>query len=913
MKRRLQRQPARPIWLSRPTLIASAIVCALGSPAWAGDYFDPDFLSALGGGKNVDLSVFAEPGGVVEGNYPVSIYMNDTLVGEHTVHFEKNAHGRVEPLLTPEFLDELGVNVPQVDDLKNLPADTPITDLSALIPQASTKLNMTQLRLDISVPQIAMKPNFVNWSDPSLWEDGITALVSNYSLSAGQTKNTQSHGPSSRNTNLYTNLRSRLTLGAWRLHSSYSYSYSDNNHGDSQSTQRFDNTYLSRIIVPLRATLTAGETYSGGDIFDSVPFRGVRLQSNDEMLPDQLRGFAPAITGIANSNARITVRQNGHITYETYVAPGPFSINDLTPSGLAGDYEVTITEADGAERQFVVPYSSLPMMLRPGGWNYDVVAGRYDGGYTQGSKQDPFTLLSGAYGLPQNITLYSGALISSDYRSFVLGSGISLGQIGALSADITTSDANFEQGEKKTGQSYRIRYSKSMLTTGTTVDLTALRYASEHYYSFSEFNSQGYRLRDDVNPWILERRRSSFQTSITQSMGDWGTLNLRASRDDYWHSDKTRTNLSAGYNNNFNQITYGVYYNIDQTKGGNNSWPENRQVSFNLSVPFTVFSQDPMNNSTMYSTASITHDNHGRTQNNVGVSGSLPGNAWSYSLSQGWGNQGQESNSNANLGYQGSKGNINTGYSYSSHTQTANVNLNGGLLVHRGGVALARTMGDAVAIVHAPGAEGVSLSSGNGVTDRWGYAVAPYLSNFKRNNIGLNPTTLPDGVDITQSNVNVYPTPGAVVKVKFATRIGHQVLMNLTTSQGIVPFGAIATLVNTDNDDGAPQETLSSIVGDAGQVYLTGLPETGTLTVKWGNQPDQQCVADFDLSHLKGQASTGLAQATVPCRSSGSTTAGQTAPDKPAQPAVTSTVLTAPVLTPASAEASAPKTRWLLK
>lgn len=846
----------------------AAGVLGMITHSWAADYFDPSFLDGFGGGdssKHVDLSLFSEQGGVAEGKYLVMVYMNGNAAGSYDLAFKKNSHGKIVPQLTPAFLGKLGVKVDQLADMKALPPEQPIDDLSALIPDAFTKLNLNQLRLDISVPQIAMQPNYANWQDPSLWEDGITALVSNYNISAGRTKNSSNYGVAPSDTNVYTSLYSRFSFGAWRLHNTYSYNYSDNSGGN-QSRQSFNNTYLSRIVVPLRATLTMGEIYSGGDVLDGVQLRGVRLKSDDQMLPSQLRGFAPAITGIASSNARVTVRQNGHVTYETYVAPGPFSINDINQNGLSGDYDVTVTEADGTERQFIVPYSSLPMMLRPGGWNYDLASGHYDGGYTDGSKKAPFMMASGAYGFPQNYTLYGGTLLSKDYQSFVIGAGVSLGQIGAVSTDITTSSAHFQDSTKQQGQSYRLRYSKSMLSTGTTVDLTALRYASENYYSFSEFNSQGYRLNDGVNPWILERRRSSFQTSLSQDLEEWGTLNLRATRDDYWNSDKTRTSLSAGYSNSYKLVSYGVNYNIDQIKSDrNNSWPENRQISFNVSVPFNFFNHDVMNTTTMYTSSSITHDNQGRTQNNIGVSGAFPDNDISYSLSQGWGNQGQESNSNASLNYQGSKGNINTGYSYSSSTQTANVNLNGGVVVHSGGVTLARTLSDAVALVHTPGAEGVSLNNGHAVTDRWGYAISPYLNNFQRNNIGIDPTTLPEGVDITQSNVNVYPTPGSVVRVKFATRIGLQVLLSLTTQEGVVPFGAIATLVNTKDETDTP-ETVSSIVGDMGQVYLTGLPETGSLTVKWGSKPNQQCVANFDLTHLKDQKNKGLAQAHAQCR-----------------------------------------------
>ncbi len=896
----------------RYSAIAGSIWLAC-SPAWAADYFDPSFLGAAG--ENVDLSVFAQAGGVAEGEYTASVFINQQSATQATLLFTKNAQGRIVPQLTPAFLSELGVNVDGLPAFKGLPADEPVTDLAELIPQSSVRFDLSKLRLDVSIPQVAMKPHYRGVVDPSLWDDGVPALLSNYNISAGQTKNTPNHGDNSRNTNLYANLRSGLNVGPWRLRSTYSHSYSDYSRGSSQTQRRFDNTYLSRDIRALRSVLTMGESSTGYEVFDGFPFRGAQLQSSEEMLPDQLRGFSPNISGIANSNARVTVRQNGNIIYETYVAPGPFNINDLNQSGMSGDYDVTVTEADGSERQFIVPYSSLPMMLRPGGWKYELTGGRYDGNTTHGSREENFVLGTGAYGFPHNFTLYGGVLGAKDYQSFSAGAGVSLGYIGALSTDITSSAAKFNDTGTKHGQSYRIRYSKSMLSTGTSVDLTALRYSTEHYYNFSEFNSQGYRLNDGVNPWTMERRRNSFQTQLRQDFGRWGSLSLRGNRDTYWGSSKTLTGMSVGYSNDIKQITYNINYNIDRMKGQYGDWPENRQISLSINVPFRIFSAnpDPLYNST-YLTSSISHDNHGKTQNSVGLSGSVWDNKVSYGLSQNWGNQGQVSQSNLNVGYQGDKGSINTGYSYSGESQTLNLNASGGFLVHSGGITLARSMGDSVAIIHAPGASGVKVSGGNAETDRWGYAINPYLSNYKQNNIGLDPTTLPDGVDIAQANVNVYPTKGAVVKVKFATRIGHQVLLNLSLKGGVVPFGAIATLITPATDDDTEPtgatDTISSIVGDAGQVYLTGLPESGQLTVKWGKDPDQQCLASFNLSHLLEEGKgRGLAQADATCLRSGE--AAVPTPANTQKPAITKTATVSDTTLKPSVTSATPRPRWL--
>lgn len=148
------------------------------------------------------------------------------------------------------------------------------------------------------------------------------------------------------------------------------------------------------------------------------------------------------------------------------------------------------------------------------------------------------------------------------------------------------------------------------------------------------------------------------------------------------------------------------------------------------------------------------------------------------------------------------------------------------------------------------------------MTDWRGYAVSPYLLDYNKNSIGLDPSTLPMDVDLVQSNVNVYPTKGAVVKASFTTRIGYQVLMTLKQETKYVPFGAIATLVS---DDGA--ETINSIVGDSGQVYLTGLPENGKLLVKWGEDAAQQCQVNFDLRNLTMSADMPIRQVSYRCMS----------------------------------------------
>ncbi|WP_162872393.1 fimbria/pilus outer membrane usher protein, partial [Klebsiella pneumoniae] len=69
------------------------------------------------------------------------------------------------------------------------------------------------------------------------------------------------------------------------------------------------------------------------------------------MYPDSLQGYAPTVRGIARTAAKLTIRQNGYVIYQSYVSPGAFSITDLNPTSSSGDLEVTVDEKDGSQQR----------------------------------------------------------------------------------------------------------------------------------------------------------------------------------------------------------------------------------------------------------------------------------------------------------------------------------------------------------------------------------------------------------------------------------------------------------------------------------------------------------------------------------------------------------------------------------
>lgn len=818
-----------PFRLSLLTCLISGMIFA--PSVLARDYFNPNAIDLRNGGNVADLSDFSEAGGQAPGIYHVNIYVNGEHADTDDINFVRE-DGKLRPQLTLAQLRKWGVQVALFPALLGQKDDAVIVQPGKYIPQADTSLNFSQQRLDISIPQAAMGNQPRDYVDPSLWDQGVPALLLNYTYSGSQTDYKRQGGSDQSH---FLNLRSGANIGPWRLRNYSTWSNTSNAGSKWDSV----NSYLQRDIQSLRAQLTIGDSNTPTDVFDSVQFRGVQLTTDDNQLPDSLRGFAPVIRGIAQSNAQVTVRQNGTIIYQSYVPPGAFAINDLYPTGSQGNLDVTIREADGREQRYTQPYSSLPIMQRQGQLKYGVVAGKYRSNVA-GSREMDFGQLSMSYGMPANATVYGGLIGAGDYQSVAVGVGYGFGDWGSVSTDITHSITKMDDNSEERGQSWRIQYAKDIAETGTNFMLAGYRYSTKGFYDFQEANE---RVPNGQQESIgYGHKRSRTQLNVTQTLGDYGNVYLTGYDQRYWGQNGSERNLAAGYTVNLWNITWGINYTWTRPvdKG-----PDNQQVAFSLQIPLGKW----LPNANAY--YSVTTDKQHKTVHQAGISGTaLEGSNLNYSISQGYTSQGQGSSGYATADYKGNWGEVTGGYNYTSDTRQFNYGLAGGIVVHPYGVSLSQPLADTIALVKAPGAAGTRVENHSGVKTDWrGYAVVPYVSAYKRNRVALDTQTLAEDVDVDMKTQTVVPTQGAVVVADFKTRVGSRVLMTLLFAGKPLPFGALVTL-NGDSKSG------TGIVGDNGQVYLSGVPEKGTLMAKWGNGNDHTCNANFVLPTQKaGEAS----------------------------------------------------------
>ncbi|HEB4872600.1 TPA: fimbrial biogenesis usher protein [Kluyvera ascorbata F0526] len=856
----LQARRIRLTQLSVVTLLASPVFLAQAEL-----YFNPRFL-ADDPSAVADLSSFEKGQELPPGIYRVDIYLNDGFMTSRDVTFSagEDGHGLM-PCLTRGQLANMGLNTASIKGMDALEPDACVP-FTAMIKEATVRLDVGLQRLYLTIPQAFMGNQARGYISPELWDNGITAGLLNYNFTGNNVQNRV--GGSSQYA--YLNLQSGLNVGAWRLRDNSTWSYSSGS--SSENKWQHVNTWLERDITPFRSRLTLGDSYTNGDVFDGINFRGAQLASDDNMLPDSQKGFAPVIHGIARGTAQVSIKQNGYEIYHSTVPPGPFTINDLYAAGNGGDLQVAIKEADGSVQSFTVPYSSVPVLQREGHTRYALTAGKYRSG--NDLQEDPtFFQSTLMHGLPAGWTLYGGTQLADRYRAFNLGVGKNMGELGALSVDITQANATLPDDSQQQGQSVRFLYNKSLSDLGTNIQLVGYRYSTQGYYGFADTTYQrmsGHSVVTEDGPVYVKpkftdyynlaySKRGKVQVSVTQQLGRTATLYLSGSRQSYWGTDNTDEQFQAGLNTAVNDINWTLSYSLTK-----NAWQDGRDqmLAVNVNIPFSHWLRSDSQSVWRHASASysMSDDLNGRTSNLAGLYGTLlDDNNLSYSVQTGYASGGEGSSGGtgyAALNYRGGYGNANVGYSHSDGMKQLYYGMSGGVLAHANGVTLSQPLNDTVVLVSAPGAEGTRVENQTGVRTDWrGYAVLPYATEYRENRVALDTNSLADNVDLDDAVVNVVPTHGAIVRAQFKPRVGMKLLMTLTHNGKMVPFGAMVTSTDSQN---------SSIVADNGLVYLSGMPLVGKVKAVWGEGDDARCVADYRIPN-ESQEQT-LIQLSAVCR-----------------------------------------------
>lgn len=801
----------------------------------ADDYFLPEFIEMRGNtDRNIDISRFSKPDGQLPGIYYVNVFFNGNFTESLNLSFI-STENKLVPVISRADYIKWGVNPSANPAWMQLEDSAEIKDISILLPKSKVDFQFDTMQLNISIPQEFIKHIPQGAVDPELWDDGLNMLFLNYNVTGAN-----NHSDDYSGNNIYMNLRSGINIGPWRVRN-----YSTYNKNETSRQWNSIGTSLERDVKSLKSRLSIGEGYTQAGVFDSISFTGAMVYSDDSMLPESVRGFAPVVRGIAQSNAQVTIRQGGNIIWQSYVPPGPFVVDDLYPTSASGDLEIMIREADGSVRQFIQPFSALPVMLREGQYKYSLSAGKYQP--ENNRYKDPvFFQGTLSYGLHGGTTVYGGTQVAPEYWAGVLGIGRGFGEFGSLSLDVTTA-RTVTPSTTDIGGSLRIQYAKDFTATGTTLNLMGYRYSSSGFHDFKEatgdvdiFRMKSELLTEDDTWRYVRNKRSKAQLMLNQRLDDWGNLNFSVWQQDYWGGDTERS-VSLGYNISVKSISYGLNYSYSKGPWHNDN---DHLVSLTVQIPFSRFVPDS------WMSLSTNSNRKGDSYSQVGISGlALEDKTLNWNIQQGYNNKDESVNGNTFLNYKGRYGEYQLGYNYSESNHQFTAGMNGGLVIHPFGISATQPLGETLALVKADNAADIRVNNNNGIyTDKKGFAVVTYVTPYRNNVLSLDTSSLKHNTDILNDTSTIIPTKGALALAEFKTVTGYRAILRLTGQK--IPFGATVSIENNNN---IPE----GVVDEDNTVWLNGIPEKGRVIVSWG---DGKCLADYTISQISEKTQTIAAQ-----------------------------------------------------
>ncbi len=823
----------------------NSISCALmlsltGMPAYGVD-FNTDVLDAADR-QNIDLSRFSQAGYIMPGQYQMGIMVNDQGISPSAfsvTFLEPPASGAdgKKPLpqacLTPEMVSLMGLT-PASQEKVTYWNDGQCADFSRL-PGVEIRPNPAEGMLYINMPQAWLEYSDASWLPPSRWDNGIPGLLFDYNING--TVNKPHKGNQSQSLNY--NGTAGANFGAWRLRADYQGSLNHTTGSGQGASNQFtwNRFYMYRAIPRWRANLTLGENYVNSDVFSSWRYTGASLESDDRMLPPKLRGYAPQVSGIADTNARVVISQQGRILYDSTVPAGPFTIQDLD-SSVRGRLDVEVIEQNGQKKTFQVDTAYVPYLTRPGQIRYKLVSGR-SRSYEHTMEGPVFAAGEASWGISNKWSLYGGGIVAGDYNALAVGLGRDLNAFGTISADVTWSVARIPDYDTRQGKSWRLSYSKRFDEVNADITFAGYRFSERNYMTMDQYLNARYR--ND----FTGREKEMYTVTLNKNFEDWNTsVNLQFSHQTYWDR-RTSDYYSVSVNRYFDAFGFkNVSLGLSASRSKYKE-QDNDAAFVRLSVPWGT------------GTASYSGNvSNGRYTNTVGYSDMLNGGLDSYSLTAGVSTgdgQSSQSQVSANYNHSSPLANLSANFSAAENGYTSfGMSASGGATITAKGAALhaGGMNGGTRLLVDTDGVGGVPVDGGRVSTNRWGIGVVTDVSSYYRNTTSVDLNRLPDDMEATRSVVESVLTEGAIGYREFEVLKGSRLFAVLRLADNShPPFGASVT-----NAKGREL----GMVADSGLAWLSGVEPGEALNVGWDGRT--QCVVDIPKKLDPAQ------QLLLPCR-----------------------------------------------
>lgn len=545
--------------------------------------------------------------------------------------------------------------------------------------------------------------------------------------------------------------------------------------------------YAQASLERSRTRLQLGELNIVNPVLAGAPILGLQL------LPEQaLGGTAESLAvvqGVAQSQARVEVRQLGQLLHTSLVAAGPFRLGDIQPLSRSADLQVQVTESDGSQQRFSVPAAALAQVaLQVPASSLAVGRVRQPEGL---AGQTPTILAASTGTVVGERHKVTGAALLTDGPYQALGAAwdSQLNGTSGLSLRTQLADSDAGRGARhsltlstRVGPGLGLNVNASY-QTAQYQDLMAATTAIQGHA-----DGAGQRRQLGLGASWHSPQLGSFGASLSTSQG---------ADSERWHY------FNASWQKRFSRLNLSLDLDRSLSRG-----PGAAQTSLSLSLSAPLGGRSHVRG---YLRQRGDSRREGLELTDTHSAGNSYRLAWEQQQS---GQDGPVQNLSTGVNLSRPWAQVNLDYGReSTGANHWSAYASGGVAFHEHGVTLApHGIGDTFAIASVGGLPGVRLETNSGPvwTDGSGRAVVSRLVPYRSDRLQLATRTLPRNTDVANAHTEVAVGRGAVAKVDFAVNRNRRILLHIA---------------------GAPLHKGLSVVDDEGQ-YVTSLLGNGKLLLE---------------------------------------------------------------------------------
>lgn len=808
--------------------------------------FDEETLKSLFG-SGATLTNMAEiDRQSVTGLRTYDVFVNDRFVERRQIRIEHDDDTYVAEI-PASLLLALPFDLDNPDlpgTLVDLDAQTTLRSdlLNTILPGAVVRLSTVNQELRIVIPSAWFTKRRGNIAPTRVWDWGENAFVANYDLQAGSAR---SEGRTSNHFNA--NVNARLNFGKWRILGGGNFSADQRTELPSETEFERRELYATRVFADSKTRVKLGEFTTASYFTSSTSIRGAEIHVDPEMLDDNSLDFVPVITGTASSEARVTVRQLGRIVYERYVSPGPFTLDNLPNIGSSGDLQVTITEANGSESTYIVPFTTNGRQLRRGKSRWSAAAGVFgQAGRALEESAPSVFVVDGGYGAPLNTTVYGGAVLTDKYYNVRAGLGLMVPKAGAFNAEYVRINDRTDVNPKGDGKGLALAFTRYVEMTGSYLSLRYEKALSGALTTIDEaYNANARTGLRTAYGSVVEQ----WQASVSQSMGGLGNMNLSYDRRKRDAGQSPDTSFTASVTTSVKRMNFT--FSVQKSERNYDSGQTDNDVtaSINVTIPLSVFTGRSSYSHTVG--AGLTRTAEGRFDKRLSFSGSsFEDGKLTYSLQAAQSGVDQEAQFNGSMQYRANRADLRFSASAGRREKSVTGSVNGAVVVFKEGLFLTKEVdGPAVfaEIVNVPEARLQNRARSTSVD---GGVFSTGLMNYESNELALSVNQLPPNVYMPVFSKRVVPADDAVIKVPFDAFRGEQLLVEFRIPDGPPPFGSFVRLVSR------PDVGVESMLDETGTAYFSAVPRQGEFEVSWRGENSEflACRVPYELNTKEAES-----------------------------------------------------------